>query len=120
VLSAGVCKRTLNDLQKKATGACMDSSDRHRRGNLFLYFGAIKTVLALYLANAAFSATRCVRLLSRVHEFLCGVWVEGRDVQIRSRARLPGGSGRCTRWRVLELCWRRGAGSFLAGMDLPY
>jgi len=95
VLSAGVCKRTLNDLQKKATGACMDSSDRHRRGNLFLYFGASKTVLALYLADAAFSATRCVRLLSRVHGFLCGVWVEGRDVHDEASKLVAPESGQC-------------------------
>jgi superfamily II DNA or RNA helicase len=40
----------LNDLQKEATGACMDSFDKHRGGILSLYCGAGKTVCALYLA----------------------------------------------------------------------
>jgi superfamily II DNA or RNA helicase len=57
----------LNDLQKRATGACMDSFDRHRGGILSLYCGAGKTVCALYLA----AAMRRKTLVVVAKSFLC-------------------------------------------------
>jgi len=63
---------TLNDMQKKATEACMDSFDKHRGGILSLYCGAGKTVCALHLA----ATLRRKTLVVVGKSFLCDQWEE--------------------------------------------